>query len=106
MDEYTKQLIEEARATYKDVVAGDDSRIQRGKILWDQFEAAAEACRTGGKESERRNSASVSMNSLRPRCSPMTNNGSCQPSTEATARDTERLAQPGSEADAPNIASL
>ena len=53
MDEYTKQLIEEARATYKDVVAGDDSRIQRGKILWDQFEAAAEACRTGGKESER-----------------------------------------------------
>jgi hypothetical protein len=53
MDEYTKQLIEGARATYKDVVAGDESRIQRGKILWDQFEAAAEACRTGGKESER-----------------------------------------------------
>ena len=24
-----------------------------GKILWDQFEATAEACRTGGKESER-----------------------------------------------------
>jgi hypothetical protein len=50
MDEYTKELIESARAIYKDVVAGDDSRIQRGKILWDQFEAA---CRTGGKESER-----------------------------------------------------
>ena len=53
MDEYTKELIESARAMYKDVVAGDDSRIQRGKILWDQFEAAAEACRTGGKENER-----------------------------------------------------
>jgi hypothetical protein len=45
MDEYTKQLIEAARATYKDVVAGDDSRIHRGKVLWGQFEAAADACR-------------------------------------------------------------
>src|SRR5262252_2212358 len=53
MDEYTKQLIEGARSTYKDIVAGDDSRIQRGKVLWDHFEAAADACRTGGKDSER-----------------------------------------------------
>jgi hypothetical protein len=53
MDEYTRQPIEHARATYKYVVAGDESRIQRGKVLWDQFEAAADACRTGGKDSER-----------------------------------------------------
>jgi hypothetical protein len=53
MDEYTKQLIEGARAMYKDVVAGDDSRIHRGKALWDQFEAAADACRMGGKDTER-----------------------------------------------------
>jgi hypothetical protein len=53
LDEYTKQLIEDARATYKDILTGKDSRIQRGKVLWDQFEAAADACRTGGKDSER-----------------------------------------------------
>ena len=53
MDEYTKQLIEGARATYKDIVTGNDSRIQRGKVLWDQFEAAADACRTGAKDSQR-----------------------------------------------------
>src|SRR5262249_53875697 len=53
MDEYTKQLIEGARTIYKDAVAGDDSRIQRGKVLWDQFEGAADTCRTGGKDSER-----------------------------------------------------
>jgi len=53
VDDYTKQLIDDARTTYKDVVAGNDSRIQRGKALWEQFEAAAEACRTGGKNCER-----------------------------------------------------
>jgi hypothetical protein len=46
MDEYTRKLIDDARATYRDVVTGKDSRIQRGKVLWDQFEAAADACRT------------------------------------------------------------
>jgi hypothetical protein len=53
VDEDTKQLIEGARVTYKDVVTGNGSRIQRGKVLWDQFEAAADACQTGGKDSER-----------------------------------------------------
>jgi hypothetical protein len=52
VDEYTKQLIESARAPYEDVVIGNESRIQRGKVLWDQVEAAADACRTGGKDRE------------------------------------------------------
>jgi hypothetical protein len=37
MDEYTKQLIEDARATYHDVVAGRDSRIQRSARLRSNF---------------------------------------------------------------------
>ncbi len=53
MDEYTKQLIEAAHATYHDVVAGQDSRIQRGAILWDLFERAADGCRADVKSSER-----------------------------------------------------
>jgi hypothetical protein len=53
MDEYTKQLIEGTRATYHDVVAGKGSRIQRGMILWDLFERAADACRADAKGSER-----------------------------------------------------
>ena len=53
MDEYTKQLIEGTRATYHDVVAGKDSRIQRGTVLWDIFERAADACRADAKGSER-----------------------------------------------------
>jgi hypothetical protein len=53
MDEYTKKLIDDARATYHDVVAGKDNRIQRGKVLWDQFESAADSCRNGSKDSER-----------------------------------------------------
>ena len=53
MDEYTGRLIDEARSTYKDVVAGKDSRIMRGKVLWDLFESAVEACRLDGKTAER-----------------------------------------------------
>jgi hypothetical protein len=71
MDEYTKELIESARATYKDVVASDDSRIQRGKVLWDQFEAAAEACRKDGKDSERQLGERINELAV-ARCSPIT----------------------------------
>jgi hypothetical protein len=53
MDEYTKQLIEDARATYRDIVSGRDSRITRGSVLWDQFEGTAEACRVDTKGAER-----------------------------------------------------
>jgi hypothetical protein len=53
MDEYTAQLIEAARSTYKDVVAGKDSRITRGSVLWDLFEAAAQICVTDTKVGER-----------------------------------------------------
>jgi hypothetical protein len=53
LKDYIKQLIEDTRTTYKDVVAGKDSRIQRGKVLWDQFESAAEACAKGTKDNER-----------------------------------------------------
>ena len=41
MDEYTKQLIEDARATYHDVVAGRDSRIQRSARLRSNFLSSA-----------------------------------------------------------------
>jgi hypothetical protein len=53
LDEYTKQLIADARATYRPVLTGKDSRITRGTVLWDQFERAAEACRTDAKGGER-----------------------------------------------------
>jgi hypothetical protein len=53
MDEYTTRLIEGARSTYKDVVASDHSRITRGKVLWDLFESAADACRLNAKSGER-----------------------------------------------------
>jgi hypothetical protein len=53
MDEYTKQLIEGARATYHDVVAGKDNRIQHGAVLWDLFKRAADGCRADAKGSER-----------------------------------------------------
>jgi hypothetical protein len=53
LDEYTKQLIEGARATYQEIVAGKDGRIHRGAVLWDLFERAAEACRSDAKGSER-----------------------------------------------------
>ena len=53
MDEYTAQLIQDACLTYKAVVAGKDSRITRGKVLWDLFESAAEACRADAKSGER-----------------------------------------------------
>jgi hypothetical protein len=53
MDEYTAQLIQGARATYQQVVAGKDSRIKRGNALWDLFEGAAEACRADSRAGER-----------------------------------------------------
>src|SRR5258708_37640860 len=59
MDEYTQKLIDEALATYQEVVAGKNGRIQRGKVLWDQFEAAAEACCNGGKDAQRQLSERV-----------------------------------------------
>jgi hypothetical protein len=42
----------EARAVYHDVAAGEDSRIQRGAVLWDQFERAVETCKTDPKAGE------------------------------------------------------
>lgn len=53
MDEYTKQLIEGARETYQEIVAGKDSRITRGTVLWDLFEGAAEACKADSTLAER-----------------------------------------------------
>jgi hypothetical protein len=53
MDEYTTQLLEDARAAYQDVVTGKDSRIKRGTVLWDLFEGAAKACRSDAKAGER-----------------------------------------------------
>lgn len=44
MDDYYKTLIEDARATYQNVLTGKNSRITRGDILWDQFEQLASAC--------------------------------------------------------------
>ena len=34
MDEYTIQLIDNARSLYKDIVVGANSRITRGQKLW------------------------------------------------------------------------
>ena len=53
MDEYTDRLIEDARSTYKDIVAGDQSRITRGKVLWDSFESVADGCRGDLKSGDR-----------------------------------------------------
>lgn len=53
MNKDTRQLIEDARATYQEVVAGKDSRIVRGSVLWDLFEGAAEACKADLKLVER-----------------------------------------------------
>lgn len=44
MDDYYKNLIDGARAAYKDSLTGKDSRITRGSVLWDQFEQLAAAC--------------------------------------------------------------
>jgi hypothetical protein len=53
MDEYTTNLIAGARAAYRDILMGKDSRIRRGSVLWDQFERAAEACRADSEGAER-----------------------------------------------------
>lgn len=53
MHEATAKLIDEVRGTYKDVVAGKDSRIQRGGVLWDQFEQALDVCRANPAAGER-----------------------------------------------------
>ena len=53
MDEYTKQLIADARALYQNIVTGNNSRIVRGAQLWEQFERVAEACRNDEKGAER-----------------------------------------------------
>ena len=53
MDQYTSNLIEAARSTYKDVVTGTNSRITRGNVLWDLFEGAARACAADAKSGER-----------------------------------------------------
>jgi len=54
MDEYTAQLIEGARATYQEVVAGKGSRIDRGTVLWNLFERSAEASEAVSKLAERK----------------------------------------------------
>ena len=53
MDEYYKILIEDVRATYRDIVTGPKSRITRGAVLWDLFEQAAAACESGSKAADR-----------------------------------------------------
>lgn len=53
MDEYYKNLIEDVRAIYRDIVTGPNSRITRGAVLWDLFEQAAAACETGSKSADR-----------------------------------------------------
>ena len=53
MDEYTKQLIANARDTYEDVLTGSGSRIVRGSVLWDQFEQAATNCAADKAGAER-----------------------------------------------------
>jgi hypothetical protein len=59
MHELTGQLIDDARATYKDVVASKDGRIQRGNVLWDQFESLAELCRKDAAGGERQLSEKI-----------------------------------------------
>jgi hypothetical protein len=44
VDEYYRHLIDDARATYKEVLTREDSRITRGNVLWDQFQTLASAC--------------------------------------------------------------
>ena len=44
MIEDVKRFAEHVRAEYHAAVAGPNSRINRGAVLWDQFEAAVEAC--------------------------------------------------------------
>jgi hypothetical protein len=44
MREHIKQLVDETRKAYGDVLTGNDSRIQRGSVLWGQFEDAAKGC--------------------------------------------------------------
>jgi hypothetical protein len=53
LDEYTKQLIEGARLAYRPILTGEDGRITRGTVLWDQFERAAGLCRTDAAGGER-----------------------------------------------------
>jgi hypothetical protein len=53
LDEYTKRLVEGAHATYYDTVAAKGGRIERGGILWDQFERAIDACRVDPKAGDR-----------------------------------------------------
>ena len=53
VDEHTAALIENARTIYRPILTGKDSRITRGTVLWDQFERAAEVCRTDAKAGER-----------------------------------------------------
>jgi|HubBroStandDraft_6_1064221.scaffolds.fasta_scaffold554835_1 hypothetical protein len=53
MDEYTIQLIDNARSLYKDIVVGANSRITRGQRLWDLFEQAVKVCSVDAKSGDR-----------------------------------------------------
>jgi large subunit ribosomal protein L30 len=44
------KFVEEVRAIYRELIA---ARIRRGNFLWQQFEAAAGACRADPKRDER-----------------------------------------------------
>jgi ribosomal protein L30/L7E len=39
-----RHFVEQVRTEYRDAIIGADSRVVRGKQLWDQFEAAGETC--------------------------------------------------------------
>lgn len=46
MRQEIKQLSEQARVLYWDIVKGTNSRVDRGHVLWAQFESAVDACST------------------------------------------------------------
>ena len=54
MNDALKKFVDEVRAVYAPVVTGPASRIDRGDILWGQFEIAVAACDSRASDSARK----------------------------------------------------